>query len=68
MRKWTNKPSVTSDGLSPMVRLLRQVDARGRVCVDYDQQWRTFFKAQELGYIDEDGRLTQAGIDYSGRA
>jgi hypothetical protein len=64
-RKWTNKSPITNDGLAPMVRLLRQVDDTGLVAVEYDQQWKTFFKAQRQGLVDDDGRITQRGREVS---
>ena len=47
-----------------MYRLLNAASDAGMVAVDYHQQWRTFFKAQALGYVNEDGYLTEAGTNY----
>ena len=52
---------------SPMMRLLEDgqlpPDASGNitVAVSYDQQWRTLWKAQRLGYLDANQRLTDKG-------
>lgn len=47
-----------------MLRLLEQ-SGSDRVQVEYDQQWRTFFKALNLGFIEEapsgGGVLTEKG-------
>lgn len=45
----------------PMRRLLRDCQHNGRIEVDYEQQWKTFFKGQRLGYIDDRGFITAAG-------
>ncbi len=54
------------DSRSPMRRLLEDAlnQRTGNVEVQYDQQWRTFFKAQRRGYIAGGGdnvRVTEAG-------
>lgn len=67
VHKWTNRPSISRDGKSPMYRLLNAVANSGLVAVDYHQQWRTLFKAQRLGYIDADGYLTQEGANFLAR-
>lgn len=45
---------------SPLVRLLQkgQDGHPGHVEVYYHQQWRTLFKAQRQGYLDQDANLT----------
>ncbi len=63
-RRWTNKKSVTMDGLDPMTRLLSQTDPDGFCFVEYDQQWKTVFRAERLGYLDDNQRLTEAGKEY----
>jgi len=55
-----------SDTRSPMRRLLETglTRASGSVEVEYDQQWRTFIKAQSLGYVEQHGSwwsLSEAG-------
>lgn len=54
------------DARSPMRRFLE--DAENPITktyeVHYDQQWRTLFRAQRLGYVSGDGdnvRITDAG-------
>lgn len=49
---------------APMRKLLSSVNADGKVFVDYEQQWRTFNKAQRLGFVDDDYNLTQAGREW----
>lgn len=51
------------DTRSPMRRLLEDGECNppGFVCVNYDAQWRTLWKAQELGYLNSDQYLTEAG-------
>ena len=62
LNKKTGKPS-------SMLNLLTG-DARhtnsDHVEVAYEQQFRTFFKAQRLGYIDEDGNITEKGKQFTG--
>lgn len=49
--------------LSQMLRLFKDgMSADGQeVHVTYDAQWRTLFKAQRLGLLDSNSRLTEAG-------
>jgi len=59
-----------SDKRPPMVRLLQ--DRIGdQVCVAYDQQWRTFWKAQALGYVENTEshpeKITKKGLDFLAR-
>ena len=54
------------DTRSPMRRFLEDAEnlKTGTVEVQYDQQWRTLFRAQRLGYVSGDGdnvRITDAG-------
>ena len=49
------------DDRSPMLRLLLDGYDGERVYPNYHQQWRTMLKAQRLGYLDDDQRLTDAG-------
>jgi hypothetical protein len=52
-----------SDTRSPMLRLLQDGihGPDGLVEVNYAEQWRTVFKAQRLGLVDSDCRITDAG-------
>jgi hypothetical protein len=34
------------------------------VAVSYDQQWRTLWRAQREGYLDDGQMLTPKGIEY----
>lgn len=58
------------DTRTPMLRLLQgcqlRADGTGRVmvAVEYDQQWRTLWKAQRLGYLDADQYLTTKGREF----
>jgi len=51
------------DKRSPMVRLLTDCNNRasGAIEVSYEAQFRTLWKAQRLGYVDDRQRLTDAG-------
>ena len=59
-----------NDKRPAMIRLLQ--DRLGKnndmVCIAYHQQWRTFWKAQGLGYVEDTGnhpeKITQEGIDF----
>lgn len=61
--KIRNRVVDTTDSRSPMLRLLQDGESFGHVYVNYDQQWRTLWKAQRLGYVtdDCDQLLTDAG-------
>jgi hypothetical protein len=51
-----------TDKRCPMRRLLEDGALPcGMVAVNYEQQWRTLFKAQRLGYLDGCQRLTDKG-------
>lgn len=58
-----------NDKRCPLRRLLEDCwsEARGTVEVSYEQQFRTFFKAQRLGYIDERSALTDKGREFLAR-
>ena len=49
-----------------MLRLLAGANPLGEVEVNYEAQWRTMFKAQRLGLLDErfPARLTEAGREW----
>lgn len=54
-----------SDGRSPMLRLLQDCVAQdGTVQPDYEQQFRTLFRAQRIGYVGDDRRLTDLGKSF----
>lgn len=67
-------PVARNDLRSPLLRLLEDGRCRGdaspagghfvMVVVSYDQQWRTLWKAQKLGYVSNDSqqRLTEDGV------
>lgn len=55
MKHWTNNKSIKLDGKTPMQRLFDGVKVGDRLCIDYHQQWKTRFKAEKLGYVNEDG-------------
>lgn len=59
-----------NDKRCPMRRLLEDCwnEKRGTVEVSYEQQFRTFFKAQRLGYIDDRSALTDKGREFIARA
>lgn len=62
--KWPFRPRHVglSDNRSPMLRLLQDcVSPDGSVQPDYEQQFRTLFKAQRLGYVDDNFRITDSG-------
>lgn len=67
MRRGWNPKSITHDGLDPMTRLLGQVNEDGFVFVEYDQQWKTFFKAERLGYVNDRYQLTSKGREFLSR-
>ena len=56
------------DKRPPMVRLLQDRDNNGYVFIDYNQQWRTYWKAQDLGYVEDTEnhpeKITQKGLDF----
>jgi hypothetical protein len=53
------------DKRSPMLRLLQDCNVRGRIEPNYEQQFRTLFKAQRLGYVDGNCMLTDSGKDFA---
>jgi hypothetical protein len=57
------------DRRCPMLRLLTDcnVGGAGSIEVGYEAQWKTYFKAQRLGYI-ADGRITEKGIEFVKKA
>lgn len=69
-------PVALTDARQPLLRLLQDGRCRGAarpeggffvmVAVNYDQQWRTLWKAQELGYVCNDDRqcLTEKGVAF----
>lgn len=62
-----------ADKRSPLLRLLQdgqlRADARGvMVAVQFDQQWRTLWKAQRFGYVDADQYLTDKGRAFLAKA
>jgi hypothetical protein len=60
---------VIGDTRCPMLRLLQDnVTGNGQVEPDYEQQFRTMFKAQRLGYLDGDRRLTETGKAFVAKA
>ena len=50
-----------TDTRCPMLRLLQDGESNGFIYVNYDAQWRTLWKAERLGYVDHDQRLTEKG-------
>jgi hypothetical protein len=53
------------DKRSPMLRLLQDcVSQDGSVQPNYEQQFRTAFKAQRAGYLDDKFFLTTAGREF----
>lgn len=65
--KWPFRPRhvALDDNRSPMLRLLQDcVGPQGDVQPDYEQQFRTMFKARRLGYLDDRFRLTDLGRNY----
>jgi len=54
---------VPGDTRPPMQRLLQDCnnEQSGMVEVAYEAQFRTLFKAQRLGYVDAQQRLTDKG-------
>ena len=51
-----------TDKRSPMLRLLADCTlSNGHVEVEYDQQWRTLFKAERLGFVNADMYITESG-------
>lgn len=55
------------DKRSPLRRLLEDcTHANGQVLVEYDQQWRVLWRAKELGLVDDNQFITQAGRDFVG--
>jgi hypothetical protein len=63
-----------NDKRPPMLRFLTEgqlrpdADGNVMVVVNYDQQWRTLFKAQRLGYIDGSQHLTAEGRAFIAKA
>lgn len=57
---------VPGDTRSAMLRLLADCNnvQSGMIEVDYEQQWRTLFKAERLGYVDKNQRLTEKGAAF----
>jgi hypothetical protein len=57
-----NRNIDSADKRDAMTRLLVDgLTPDGLVCVNYDQQWKTLTKARDLGYVDADYRITEAG-------
>ena len=52
-----------NDKRTPMHRLLESAH-KGMCCIDYDQQWRTLWKAQRLGFVDDNQYITSKGQEY----
>jgi len=64
MRRGLFRPRYVRPGdtRSPMRRLLEDGQGPpGKVYVNYDEQWRTLWKAQRLGYLENEFDLTDAG-------
>jgi hypothetical protein len=62
--RWPFRPRnvAIDDKRSPMQRLLSDcLHPDGSVQPDYEQQFRTLFKAQRLGYVDDRCYITEAG-------
>lgn len=69
-------PVALADIRKPLLRLLQDGRCKGdarpeggffvSVVVNYDQQWRTLWKAQHLGYVSSDDgqRLTENGVAF----
>ena len=49
------------DDRPPILRLLQDQNINGTIEVGYAQQWPTLFKAERLGYVDSNGRVTETG-------
>jgi hypothetical protein len=65
--RWPFRPRHVAfdDKRSPMLRLLQDcVSPDGSVQPDYEQQFRTMFKAQRLGYLDDKFCLTVSGREF----
>lgn len=65
--RWPFRPRHVGvdDKRCPMMRLLQDCVSRdGSVQPNYEQQFRTMFKAQRLGYIDSSCRLTSTGREF----
>lgn len=70
MRRSLGRPRnlvAVDDTRSPMLRLLQDCNVQGMIQVDYAQQWRTLFKAQRLGYVDDRQHLTERGAAFVAR-
>lgn len=51
-----------TDKRTPLLRLMQDGQTPdGHVYVNYAAQWPTVFKAQRLGYLDDEQKLTEAG-------
>jgi hypothetical protein len=55
---------VPGDTRDAMRRLLEDCNCNGRIEPNYEQQFRTLFKAERLGYLDDQHRLTDKGIAF----
>jgi hypothetical protein len=67
--RWPFRPRHVDldDKRSPMVRLLQDCKSPdGSIQPNYEQQFRTLFKAERLGYVDDRYFLTPAGREFLG--
>ncbi len=56
------------DKRSPMLRLLQDCqNTDGSVEVMYDAQWKTLIKAQHMGLVSDNYRITAAGMEWVSR-
>lgn len=67
MRRGVFRPRYVTPGdtRSPMRRLLEDGQCGHRfVAVNYDEQFRTLWKAQRLGYLTDEQFITPAGLAF----
>lgn len=63
-RRGTSRVSI-QDKRTPVVRMLQDsADKSGMICIAYDQQWKTLWKAQELGWVDANQYITDKGREH----
>lgn len=53
-----------NDRRCPMLRLLQDANVRGNIQVNYEAQFKTLWKAQRLGYVDDNQDITEAGKQF----